>query len=682
MDNQTRVSEYFHREYSENQEQELILQNKAIHLQWKKFVNGDGDVDITLVSHETLEAWERCRAMHIDPLTVPQNVLLTGEALKEKLHEHQNFINISRPFLRKLIQSLKGFSYTVALFDAEGYMLHHIEEKKAFIYNRNYNFIPGSRWTYDYVGNSAIAHVLKTKTPMQVIGAKHYLNCLHFITSTGEPILDPDGALLGCLSVGHFYSDTHPITRGLALAAAQAIENEFRVQKTLVQCQVAFEQTDIASSLQKVIFASIPEAIIAVNNEGRVISINEKACDMFALNIEDVPGTPLRMIFDRDGNRSFFAVLEQQDSVRDLEVRIRTSRGEADYSLTCNNISLSAGTIIGKVLIFSEIKRIRSLVAKTIGAKANFTFKDIHGQNNAFQFLMDQARSMSQSASNVLLLGESGTGKDILAQAIHNASPRKDGPYIAINCAAIPRDLIASELFGHMEGAFTGARRGGRQGKFELADGGTIFLDEIAEIPLDIQAVLLRVLEDKQVVRIGGTQVRKVDVRIIAATNRDLLEEVNRGNFRQELFYRLNVCNIELPALRERPDDIPMLTERFISKFAKAQDKTISGVDEKVMEALVHYRWPGNVRELQNVVERMVNYASEGHLTTHLVPPEIVDTRPVRRQSLDFELPSEKEKRLLRHMLTLNLSKNNIAKQLNMSRTTLYRKINKYGLLT
>ncbi len=680
MDNQTRVSEYFHREYSANQEQDLIRINKAIHLQWKKFVNGDGDVDITLVSRETLEAWEHCRAMHINPLAVPQNVLLTGEALKEKLHEQRNFINISLPFLRKLIQSLKGFSYTVALFDAEGYLLHHIEEKKAFIYNRNYNFIPGSRWTHDYVGNSAIAHVLATKTPMQVIGAKHYLQCLHFITSTGEPILDPDGELLGCLSVGHFYSDTHPITQGMALAAAQAIENEFRVQKTLVQCQIAFEQTDIASSLQKVIFASIPEAIIAVNNEGRVMSINEKACDMFALNVEDVPATPLRMIFDRDGNRSFFAILEQQDSVRDMEVRIRTARSEADYSLTCNNISLSAGTVIGKVLIFPEIKRIRSLVAKTIGAKANFTFKDIHGQNAAFQSLMDQARSMSQSASNVLLLGESGTGKDILAQAIHNASPRKDGPYIAINCAAIPRDLIASELFGHMEGAFTGARRGGKQGKFELADGGTIFLDEMAEMPLDIQAVLLRVIEDKQVVRIGGSQVRKVDVRIISATNRDLLTEVNRGNFRQDLFYRLNVYNLELPPLRERPDDITILTQRFISKFAKAQGKNISGVDEKVLDVFMHYRWPGNVRELQNVVERMVNYASAGFLTTNLVPPEIVDTRPVRKQSLDFELPSEKEKRLLRHMLTLNLSKNNIAKQLNMSRTTLYRKINKYGL--
>ena len=183
---------------------------------------------------------------------------------------------------------------------------------------------------------------------------------------------------------------------------------------------------------------------------------------------------------------------------------------------------------------------------------------------------------VAQSSSNVLLLGKSGTGKDVFAQAIHNASSRRKGPYVAINCGAIPRDLIASELFGHEEGAFTGSRRGGNQGKFELADGGTLFLDEIAETPLELQTALLRVIEDKSVLRIGGTRVRPVDVRIIAATNKDLRQEVRRGNFREDLYYRANVFAIEMIELKERIDDIPILTDYFIKRYASAMKKRIA----------------------------------------------------------------------------------------------------------
>ncbi|HLZ19090.1 MAG TPA: sigma 54-interacting transcriptional regulator, partial [Smithellaceae bacterium] len=519
------------------------------------------------------------------------------------------------------------------------------------------------------------------KKPMQMMGANHYIKFFHFVTTSAAPIFDPDGQMMGCISVSNFYLDTHPHTLFMAVAAAQAIENEWRVQKALVQYKTAFAQTDIAASLQKVILSSIPEALIVVNHEGDIMTINEKASRMFALDNVSVPGMALRKIFKGEENASFLAAAEQKDSVSDKEVRIRTAQGAGDYSLTCNCITLSGGAVIGKLLIFSEIQRIKSLVARTIGAKANFTFNDVRCRDKDFKKILDQARGVSPSTSNVLLLGESGTGKDILAQAIHNASPRKDGPYVAINCAAIPRDLIASELFGHAEGAYTGSRRGGSQGKFELADGGTIFLDEIAEMSLDIQAVLLRVIEDKCVVRIGSSRIRSIDVRIISATNRDLLDDVKRSHFRKDLYYRLNVFNIHLPPLRERQDDIPLLTEYFIQKYAKAQGKIIHGADDRVIDVFMNYRWPGNVRELQNVVERMVNYAASGQLSVNLIPPEIVDTRPVRKQSLDFELPSEKEKRLLRHMLSLKLSKDNVARQLNMSRTTLYRKLKRYGLL-
>ncbi len=676
-----RTFDYFNEDPSENHGNDLRRLNKSIYLQWKKFISGENDVDTTIVSQETLDGWLHCRELNIDPLAKPQNVILTGDALHEKISANQEFINISRPFAQRLFQFTKDRNYSVGLMDKDGYLINVLIEEKHIIYNKMFNFVPGSRWTEEDAGNCPTAYALNRKQPVQMMGATHYMKYFHFVTTSAAPIFDPDGHLLGCISVSNFYLDTHPHTLFMAVAAAQAIENEWQTQKALVQCKIAFEQTDIAASLQKAIFSSIPEALIVVNHEGDIMTINEKASQMFALDNVSVCGMSLRKIFKGEENTGFLAVAEQKDSVSDKEVRIRTVQGAGDYSLTCNSITLSGGALIGKLLIFSEIQRIKSLVARTIGAKANFTFKDIHCQNEHFKRILEQASVMSPSLSNVLLLGESGTGKDILAQAIHNDSPRKDGPYVAINCAAIPRDLIASELFGHDEGAFTGSRRGGSQGKFELADGGTIFLDEIAEMSLDIQAVLLRVIEDKCIVRIGGNQIRAIDVRIISATNRDLLAEVNRGNFRKDLYYRLNVFNIQLLPLRERQDDIPLLVEYFIRKYAKAQGKIIHGADEQVIDAFMNYRWPGNVRELQNVVERMVNYASLDHLTSNLIPPELVDTRPVRTQKLDFETSEEKEKRLLRHMLTLKLSKNNIALQLNMSRTTLYRKLRRHGLL-
>ncbi len=505
---------------------------------------------------------------------------------------------------------------------------------------------------------------------------------LHYISASSAPVFDPEGELIGCITLATFYYAMHPHTLGMAMAAAGAIENEMKLQKAFNQQRnAAFKATDIAQSLQKAIITSIPEALIAVDIEGRITSINKRAQKLFGLEDQDLTGQLLRVIFSDEENLAFLDLMDRPESLSDIEVSIRSSKGPGDYSLTCNSIYSSGGSVIGKILIFSEIQRIKSLVNKFIGAKANLKFSDIYGKNTNFKRIVEEARLISQSASNVLLLGESGTGKDILAQSIHNASRRKDGPYVAINCAAIPRDLIASELFGHEEGSFTGSRRGGSQGKFELADGGTLFLDEIAETPLEIQAVLLRVIEDKCFIRIGSNKIRTVDVRIISATNKDLIEEVSKGNFRKDLYYRLNVFNIHLPPLRERADDIALLVDIFIKKHKSALGKTISSVDEKVWNIFLQYSWPGNVRELQNVVERMVNYAFSDRLTADLIPAEIIGGNQTRHHKLDLESPEETEKKLISHLLTLKFRKTDIAKQLNMSRANLYLKLSKYGLL-
>lgn len=648
--------------------------------EWNSFVKGAEAIDTSVIPPMILESWKRSREYRLDPFGETKNDILTGQALDRLFEDNRLLIDISQPFLNRLYQSMKTTSFSVTLSDSKGYILQIMQHEMHEGLHKLFKWFPGVLWSEESCGTNAIGTLLKHEKPFQIIGAQHYMQSFHFLTTSSAPIVDPEGKMIGGITILALLIAAHPHTLGMAIASAQAIENELGIRKALDRLQSAFHETDVAYSLQKAIITSIPEALIAVNTEGKITAINTRAQKLFGLEDRVVMGEPLDAVFSEENNRSFWNILHRQDSFSDREFRLLAAAGPGDFTLTCNSIYSSGGAAIGKVLIFSEIQRIKSLVNKYAGAKANLRFADIHGKNEKFRRIIDEAHVISKSASNVLLLGESGTGKDILAQAIHNASPRREGPYVAINCAAIPRDLIASELFGYAEGAFTGSRRGGSQGKFEMADGGTIFLDEIAEMPLEIQAVLLRVIEDKCVIRIGSNQIRTVDVRIVGATNKDLIEEVGRGSFRKDLYYRLNVFNIHLPPLRERKDDIPLLVDAFMKKCESALGKTISGVDEKVMDIFMHYSWPGNVRELQNVVERMVNYASSDRLTGNLVPPEIAGIDRAGRHHFDLESPEETEKNLIRHMLALKYSKARIAEELKVSRATLFRKMKKHGL--
>lgn len=266
----------------------------------------------------------------------------------------------------------------------------------------------------------------------------------------------------------------------------------------------------------------------------------------------------------------------------------------------------------------------------------------------------------------------------MFAQAIHNGSVRGNGPFVAINCGAIPRELIASELFGYSEGSFTGAKRGGKPGKFELANGGTIFLDEIGEMPLQLQTILLRAIEQKTITRIGGHDLIPVDVRIIAATNKNLQDEVGKGNFRQDLYYRLNVVKIDMVPLRERQEDIPLLINHFVKHLCSKLNKTkMMQVDAKVIKALKNYHWPGNIRELQNILERAVNVCQGSVLTPDDLPADF-KVKDVRQVLLPVELY---EKEMIGQLLKKhNHNITRVANELGISRSTLYRKLYKFKL--
>lgn len=647
----------------------------AIKNEWQKFITGKKDtIDHALVSEEVFDSWNRCAMLGVDPLNIPHHQLLKGKDFNKLIQDNKSFIEISRPFMQNLYKFLKGSGFVVALYDGNGYFLEIIGDDDAVSHAKNGDLVVGALWTEASAGNNSAGTVITLKKPIQIFASEHYNRFFHHETDSSAPIFNPENELIGGICLTGRYFRVNPHTLGLVVAAAQAIENEMRTRKATHKLQIAY-------SYQKAVITSVPEALIAVGNDNKITLVNDNAKKILFPDLSEIEGKSLMAVFGKENGR-FLTMINDNENITDNEVRIYTQHTDNDYTMTCNSILDEGGAVIGKIIILNEIKRAKRLVTKMMGAKAKLSFDDICGQNPRFLMIMDQARIISRNRSNVLLLGESGTGKDIFAQAIHNAGERRNGPYIAINCAAIPRDLIASELFGYSEGAYTGSRRGGNQGKFELADGGTIFLDEIAEVPLDLQAVLLRVIEDKCIVRIGGSRIRPVDVRIIAATNRDLMEEVRKGRFRKDLYYRLNVFTIQLLPLSERPDDIPLLTDYFIKKYAEILGKEVAGVNNDVIKIFQRYSWPGNIRELQNIVERMLNYASSQILTADLVPEElrqISENGQIEQQTLSSK---DFERKMIEKMIEQHHNKALIARKMDISRPTLYRKLKEYKILS
>lgn len=307
-------------------------------------------------------------------------------------------------------------------------------------------------------------------------------------------------------------------------------------------------------------------------------------------------------------------------------------------------------------------------------------FESMIGKSSQMQKVFDTIKRVADSKASVLITGESGVGKELISNAIHNLSSRKDKPMIRVHCAALTETLLESELFGHEKGAFSGAVAR-KRGRFELANGGTIFLDEIGEINQNVQIKLLRVLQDKKFERVGGEETIEVDVRVVAATNKNLLEEIKKGNFREDLYYRLNVVNIEVPPLRERKEDIPLLVAEFIKTFAKENSKQIEGLDNKTRSILYNYDWPGNIRQLKNCIESAVVMCQGNVITVDDLPPGIVSTNENESIKIPIGIPMEEAEKII---ITENLAyfkgnKSKTADVLQIGRKTLHRKLEEFA---
>lgn len=455
------------------------------------------------------------------------------------------------------------------------------------------------------------------------------------------------------------------------------------------------EKNIFAIQTLKTILSSFEEAISVVNTKGEIVYWNEAAENTYEIQKEEIIGRNIRDFFQQE-DIMHLKVLETNLAVRDVyhiprqdkHVLISTSLIYNEENVVVGSLSVEkdiTSTIHLNEKLTTASKELQQLRQHIKEQHQDDPFSKIKGINTTIQQLIHNAKKIARTDATILISGESGVGKELFAQAIHEKSTRNKQPFVAINCGAIPHALFESELFGYEGGAYTGASKGGKPGKLELAEGGTLFLDEVGELPIDMQVKLLRALQEKEMFRIGGLTPKKVDVRIIAATNRVLEEMVAEGTFRSDLYYRLNVFSIKVPPLRERRDDIPFLVYDFIEEFSNKYQKPDYTIEKSAISLLSSYDWPGNIRELRNVIERLVVLNDHGEITeTDLLSILFTGKRIKPSNSKETSLTLEKERlekeRILEMLHYTYGNKSITAEKLGMSRATLYKKIKKYNI--
>lgn len=446
-----------------------------------------------------------------------------------------------------------------------------------------------------------------------------------------------------------------------------------------------------ASSLLSIIMDAINDCIVYVNKDGIVEMLSRAYAEFLSVDRDWAIGRHVRDVIENTR----------------MDIVTKTGKPEIAQVQEINGRNMIAtripifvnGKVVGAVgkVLFRDVDELNTLylrinnIQKELNLyrdefkkanKASYALDSIIGESPGMKQLKDLVKKVGNTNSNVLILGESGTGKELFAHAIHNNSKRVDAPFIKVNCSAIPFELLESELFGYEEGSFTGARKGGKIGKFKAADGGTIFLDEIGELPMSMQAKLLRVLQDREIEKIGSNISEKVDVRVIAATNKNLENMVNEGQFRLDLFYRLNVVNIRVPSLRERREDIPVLAKYLMEKISEKEGIRVDGISFKALDFLKNYDWPGNVRELENTLERAINFMDdETRILAKHLPPKITGISSYDSMRTLKETLEEVEKDVILNRLILAKgNKSEAAETLGISRTSLYDKLTKYNI--
>jgi len=446
-----------------------------------------------------------------------------------------------------------------------------------------------------------------------------------------------------------------------------------------------------AVEILKTVIDNAYDGIIIVNKNAIITMISKSYCEFIGISEEYAIGKPITDVLE---NSRMHIVVQTGETET---AQLQSIKGS--YMIATRMPIIKNGEIIGAIgkVLFRNVKELNNLYSKIKTMRkeletyktqlkqlntASYSFDDIIGSSEKILAAKAIARKAAQTHSNVLILGESGTGKELFAHAIHLASDRLYAPFVKVNCGAIPTDLLESELFGYEGGAFTGAKKEGKIGKFELADGGTIFLDEIGDMPLHMQVKLLRAIQEKEVEKIGSLGSKKVDIRIIAATNRNLEKSMHEGNFRQDLYYRLNVVTITIPSLRERRDDILLIANHLITKISEDLNKKIIGMSKDSEYFLKNYSWEGNIRELENILERAINVIEDSNTICPIdLPDEITGRKEIKFiKSLEETIVEAEKQAIIDALNATDGNKTKAAKKLEIGRTSLYEKIQKYNI--
>lgn len=647
---------------------------------------------------EIAASWTRSKNTGIDPYAKTLGYNLKPKELAALIRDKHAMIDVTSEFMKKHLGLLASSDYYMCLTDENGILLVYAGASDKVQRFESINARAGTVWSEDTIGTNCHSLCIALKKPVQIIGPYYYCQLLYDNIGSGTPIMDENGNVQGVLLVVDAKDSPEKLVKqthllGWVVSAGLAIETQLQFRKRSYYL-------GLANRALETTIEAIGEGCMTLNRDGTINHINHEGAELFGLSEKAAKGRHYSELFAAD--IPFEEVLAEGVQVTNHQILVNHGQSDKSYSLDLEPIfDDETDTPAGVFIRLNLSATFNKVTTKTVEEKKD-NFAVIRGQSKILKETIDKARKLAHHDGGVLLIGDSGTGKELFAHAIHDEA-RPEGAFIAINCSSLPKNLIESELFGYEGGSFTGAERRGRMGKIELANGGTLFLDEIGDMPLEVQPVLLRVLEDKKVMRIGGKKYIPVDFRVIAATNKDLLELVRNNQFRQDLYYRLAVFKLNIPPLKERTGDILQLADYFIETYCKLKDKSsIPQLSPIAKGVLSEYDWPGNVRQLQNAIYYAMAMITDNVVEVEHLPDEIVQSIPQYKRTrqlannnqavaaeakesrivLDTNMPmTEIEKIVIEN--TLHATGYNIphtADILGFARSTLYRKLKEYDI--